>query len=139
MKANMKKLILILCILALVPCAESKPNVIFMLMDDMGYSDVSCYGATKVSTPNIDRLAKEGLQFTDFHTASPICSPSRAAYLTGAYAQRCGLYMGINTNREAHWFLGLSPGEITIAEQKRGRKWNRCRSGPNGREHSPQK
>ncbi|MCL4124916.1 UNVERIFIED_CONTAM: hypothetical protein GTU68_064625 [Idotea baltica] len=86
-------------------------------MDDMGYSDVSCYGATKVNTPNIDRLAAEGLRFTDFHTAASICSPSRAAFLTGAYPQRAGLYMGINQNREAHWFLGLNPDEITIAEQ----------------------
>ncbi len=86
-------------------------------MDDMGYSDVSCYGAKKVKTPNIDRMAAEGLRFTHFHTAASICSPSRAAFLTGAYPQRCGLYMGINRNREAHWFLGLHPDEITIAEQ----------------------
>lgn len=94
-----------------------KPNVIFILMDDMGYSDVSCYGATKVSTPNIDRMAAEGMMFTDFHTGASICSPSRAAFLTGAYPQRAGLYMGINPKREAHWFLGLNPDEITLAEQ----------------------
>ncbi|MDF1739066.1 MAG: sulfatase [Verrucomicrobiales bacterium] len=93
------------------------PNVIFILMDDMGFSDVSCYGAEKVKTPNIDRIAAEGLRFTDFHTAASICSPSRAAFLTGAYPQRNGLYLGINPKREAHWFLGLNPEEITIAEQ----------------------
>ena len=97
--------------------SSDKPNVIFILMDDMGYSDISCYGAKTVSTPNIDSLAENGLQFTNFHTAASICSPSRAAFLTGAYPQRCGLYMGINRNREAHWFLGLNPDEITIAEQ----------------------
>lgn len=97
--------------------AADKPNVIFILMDDLGYSDVSCYGAKKVETPNIDRMAAEGLRFTHFHAAASICSPSRAAFLTGAYPQRCGLYMGINPNREAHWFLGLNPEEITIAEQ----------------------
>ncbi len=97
--------------------APDRPNVIFMLMDDMGYSDISCYGSTSVSTPNIDRMASEGIRFTDFHTAGSICSPSRAAFLTGAYPQRNGLYMGINPNREAHWFLGLNPDEITIAEQ----------------------
>lgn len=97
--------------------AAKKPNVIFILMDDMGYSDVSCYGATKVKTPNIDRMATEGMMFTDFHTGASICSPSRAAFLTGAYPQRAGLYMGINQNREAHWFLGLNPDEITLAEQ----------------------
>ena len=114
----MKKLILFvfLTMVAAVGFAQ-KPNVIFILMDDMGYSDVSCYGATKVNTPHIDRMAAEGMQFTDFHTAASICSPSRAAFLTGAYPQRCGLYMGINQKREAHWFLGLNPDEITIAEQ----------------------
>jgi arylsulfatase A-like enzyme len=96
---------------------ETRPNVIFILMDDLGYSDVSCYGATQVSTPNIDRLAAEGMMFKDFHTGASICSPSRAAFLTGAYPQRNGLYMGINPKREAHWFLGLNPDEITIAEQ----------------------
>lgn len=93
------------------------PNVIFILADDLGYSDVSCYGATKVKTPHIDRMAAEGFRFTDFHTAASICSPSRAAFLTGAYPQRCGLYMGINPMRRAHWFLGLNPDEVTLAEQ----------------------
>ncbi len=97
--------------------AQDRPNVIFILMDDMGYSDVSCYGSTKVSTPNIDRMAAEGMLFTDFHTGASICSPSRAAFMTGAYPQRNGLYMGINPKREAHWFLGLNPDEITIPEQ----------------------
>ncbi|MEM7599918.1 MAG: sulfatase-like hydrolase/transferase [Verrucomicrobiota bacterium] len=97
--------------------AADKPNVIFILTDDLGYSDISCYGAKKVKTPHIDRLAAEGLQFTHFHTAASICSPSRAAFLTGGYPQRAGLYMGINPNRRAHWFLGLHPGEITITEQ----------------------
>lgn len=100
-----------------VSAAERPPNVIFMLTDDLGYSDVGCYGAGKVKTPHIDQLAAEGIRFTDFHTAASICSPSRAAFLTGAYPQRAGLYMGINPNRTAHWFLGLHPDEITIAEQ----------------------
>ncbi|QEG43128.1 sulfatase family protein [Roseimaritima ulvae] len=94
-----------------------RPNVIFFLTDDLGYADVSCYGASKVDTPHIDALAAEGIKFTDFHTAASICSPSRAAFLTGAYPQRCGLYMGINPIRDEHWFLGLHPDEITLAEQ----------------------
>lgn len=97
--------------------AAPLPNVIFVLTDDLGFSDVGCYGATKVTTPHIDRIAAEGIKFTDFHTAASICSPSRAAFLTGAYPQRTGLYMGINPNRTAHWFLGLHPNEITLAEQ----------------------
>ena len=96
------------------------PNVIFVLTDDLGYSDIGCYGATKVATPHIDRLAARGIRFTEFHTAASICSPSRAAFLTGGYPQRAGLYMGINPIRTAHWFLGLHPDEITIAEQFQG-------------------
>lgn len=99
------------------------PNVIFMLTDDLGYSDVSCYGAQKVDTPNIDRLASNGIRFTDFHTAASICSPSRAAFLTGGYPQRAGLYMGINPKRDPHWFLGLHPDEITLAEQFKERNY----------------
>ena len=99
--------------------AARSPNVIFVLTDDLGYSDVGCYGATMVKTPHIDQLAAEGVRFTDFHTAASICSPSRAAFLTGGYPQRAGLYMGINPNRRAHWFLGLHPDEITINEHFR--------------------
>ena len=94
-----------------------KPNVILILADDLGYSDLSCYGSSHVKTPNIDALASQGLRFTNYHTAASICSPSRAALFTGAYLQRAGLYMGISPIREAHWFLGLNPSEITIAEQ----------------------
>ncbi|MEO1528827.1 MAG: sulfatase [Planctomycetota bacterium] len=100
-----------------VYAAEQRPNVIFLLTDDLGYADVGCYGAKNVKTPHIDQLAAEGIRFTCFHTAASICSPSRAAFLTGAYPQRAGLYMGINPKRKAHWFLGLHPDEITIAEQ----------------------
>ena len=96
---------------------QTTPNVIVVLTDDLGYSDLGCYGSRKVRTPHIDRLVAEGVRFTDFHTAASICSPSRAAFLTGAYPQRAGLYMGINPKRTAHWFLGLHPDEITIAEQ----------------------
>ena len=108
---------------------ERSPNVIFVLTDDLGYSDVGCYGATKVKTPNIDRLAAEGLRFTHFHTAASICSPSRAAFLTGGYPQRAGLYMGINPKRTAHWFLGLNPEEITLAEQFKKQGYDTCMVG----------
>lgn len=103
--------------LAVSASHADQPNIIFLLTDDLGYSDISCYGATKVSTPHIDQLAENGIKFTDFHSAASICSPSRAAFLTGGYPQRAGLYMGINPIRDAHWFLGLHPDEITIAEQ----------------------
>lgn len=112
--------------MALAHAEEKKPNVVFILNDDLDYSDISCYGATKVKTPHIDKLAKEGLKFTSFHTAARICSPSRAAFLTGAYPQRASLYMGINPIRKAHWFLGLHLDEITIAEQFKTQGYATC-------------
>ncbi|MBN2316171.1 MAG: sulfatase-like hydrolase/transferase, partial [Sedimentisphaerales bacterium] len=69
--------------------AERKyPNIILIYIDDLGYGDVSCYGATKVHTPNIDRLAAQGLRFTNAHSPSATCTPSRYAMLTGEYAWR---------------------------------------------------
>lgn len=67
---------------------NEKPNIIIINADDLGYGDLGCYGATKVKTPNIDRLAKEGRKFTDAHTASAVCSPSRYGLLTGQYPLR---------------------------------------------------
>ena len=65
--------------------AEQPPNVVLIFADDLGYGDVGCYGATKVQTPNIDRLAAEGRRFTDAHSVSAVCTPSRYALLTGQY------------------------------------------------------
>lgn len=86
-----------------------RPNVIFILVDDMGYADLGCYGAKDISTPNIDRLAREGVRFTDFYSNAPVCTPTRAAFITGRYQQRVGL----------EWALGFT------AEQRRreGNKW----------------
>ena len=66
--------------------APERPNIVLIYADDLGYGDVGCYGATQVRTPNIDRLAREGLRFTDGHSAAATCTPSRYAMLTGEYA-----------------------------------------------------
>ena len=84
---------LLLCLLSLsltssVVAAESKPNIVIIYADDLGYGDVGCYGATKVKTPNIDKFAAEGLRFTDAHCSSATCTPSRYALLTGEYPWR---------------------------------------------------
>ncbi len=89
---------------------ESRPNLIVFLTDDQGYSDVGCYGAEGFATPNMDRMAQEGIRFTSFY-ANASCSPSRAALLTGCYAQRLGIKGPINTPD-----TGLNPDEITLAE-----------------------
>ena len=95
-------IMMMITIAAPIALAKTQPNVIFMLTDDLGYSDIGCYGAKKVKTPHIDRLAEEGFTSTAFLTGASICSPSRAAFLTGTYPQRSGLYIGINPNRRAH-------------------------------------
>jgi arylsulfatase A-like enzyme/polygalacturonase len=75
--------------LAAAPAENTRPpNIVIILADDLGYGDVSCYGATKIATPNMDRLAKEGLRFTDAHATSATCTPSRYSLLTGQYAWR---------------------------------------------------
>lgn len=88
----MKTLIRLLCLLLLTSstmlAAEQPPNVVLIFADDLGYGDVGCYGATKVQTPNIDRLAAEGRRFTDAHSVSAVCTPSRYALLIGQYPVR---------------------------------------------------
>ena len=70
---------------------QRPPNIIFIYADDMGYGDVGCYGAKAFKTPNLDRMAAEGLRLTSFYSVSPICTPSRAALMTGRYAARMGV------------------------------------------------
>ncbi len=67
-----------------------KPNIVFVLMDDMGYGDLGSYGAKDIRTPNIDRLAREGVRFTDFYANAPVCTPTRTAFMTGRWQQRVG-------------------------------------------------
>jgi len=71
--------------------AEEKPNILFILIDDMGWSDVACYGSKFHETPNIDRLAKQGMRFTNAYAACPVCSPTRASILAGQYPARIGV------------------------------------------------
>lgn len=85
-----------------MPRGEELPNFVIILCDDLGYADVGCYGATSIATPNIDRMAREGVRFTDFHTTSSVCSPSRASLLTGRYPQRTGVSFVIDPRRPSN-------------------------------------
>ena len=71
---------------------NSRPNIVFILADDLGYTDLSCYGSKYYETPNLDRMAKQGIHFTDAHVSAPNCQPSRAALLSGQYMTRTGVY-----------------------------------------------
>lgn len=96
--------------------ATPKPNVVLMMADDLGYSDLSCYGSKENKTPVLDGLAAEGMRFTDFYAASGVCSPSRAAFMTGRFSVRAGVYSWIHTSHNMH----LRREEVTIAELLKG-------------------
>src|ERR671922_231521 len=70
---------------------DRPPNVVIILADDLGYGDLGCYGHPTIRTPNLDRMAAEGMRFTDFYASAPVCTPSRAALLTGRLAVRSGM------------------------------------------------
>ena len=95
------------------PNRPAKPNIIFIFIDDQGYYDLACYGATEVKTPRIDAMAASGTRFTDYYAAAPICSPSRAGLLTGCYPRRIGNEIWVH---RADSRSGIHPDELTIAE-----------------------
>ena len=93
---------------------NNSPNIIIIMADDLGYGDLSIYGNKKIQTPNIDMLGNDGLLFTDFHSNGTVCSPTRAALLTGKYQQRVGVKGVITAKNHRH--VGLSLKEKTFAE-----------------------
>lgn len=100
---------------------RSRPNIIVIMADDLGYSDVSTYPGGRLPTPNIDRLGKDGVIFTQGYVTAPICSPSRAGLMTGRYQQRYGFeYNNGPDVRDAAEHLGLATSEITLAQVMQG-------------------
>jgi arylsulfatase A len=91
------------------------PNVIVIYADDLGYGDLGCYGSPTIRTPHLDRLAAEGMRFTDFYSAAEVCTPSRSALLTGRYPPRSGM-AGARRVLFPNSAGGLPPDEVTIAE-----------------------
>jgi arylsulfatase A len=106
----------LLCLAAFATAAERQPNVIVMLTDDQGTLDAGCYGATDLKTPHIDALAARGVRFTQFYAAAPLCSPSRAAMMTGRYPLRAGMPGNAPSERDKP---GMPPEEVTMAEMLR--------------------
>lgn len=106
-----------------VPGAEARgqnparPNIVLILMDDMGYADIGSFGARQIRTPHLDRLAREGTRFTSFYVSQAVCTASRASLLTGCYANRVGLQGALNHTST----VGLHPDETTLAELCRAR------------------
>jgi len=96
---------------------KEKPNILLINCDDMGYGDLGCYGSALNSSPNVDALAQRGILFTDFYAASPVCSPSRGAMMTGCYPNRIGFasFHGKAVLMPGH-DIGLNPEEITLPQ-----------------------
>ena len=127
------KLQILLIISFVVPCAATtaavpdQPNIILFLIDDLGWSDLGCQGSTYYQTPNIDRLAAEGVRFTDAYAACAVCSPTRASVLTGKYPARLLLTNWLPSGRwdpnaklrEGRFVRGLPVEEFTLAESLR--------------------
>jgi len=94
-------------------CAQSglpvKPNIVYILADDMGYADAGCYGQQDIQTPNIDRLCREGMRFTQHYAGHPVCAPSRCTLMTGKHT-------GHATRRSNRPYVPLKPDEVTVAE-----------------------
>jgi arylsulfatase A-like enzyme len=112
------------------PAPATKPNIVFILADDMGYGDLGCMGATDIRTPNIDRLAAEGVKFSNFYANAPVCTPTRAGFMTGRWQQRFGLEFAfgyqVEQSRRVNgaWVpepdmhgLGLPLTETTVADR----------------------
>src|SRR3954469_25729758 len=112
-----------LILIVISPRLFAAPNVILILTDDQGYNDLGCYGSRTIKTPRIDRMAAEGIRFTDFYVAANVCTPSRAAILSGCYPKRIGLAEvppkgDAKSGRVlyANSPFGLNPSEVTLAE-----------------------
>jgi arylsulfatase A len=98
-------------VVASAHAADRPPNVVLIFVDDMGYGDVGCFGSKGAPTPNIDRMAREGVRLTDFYVAQAVCSASRAALLTGCYNVRVGILGALGPNAK----VGLNPDEFNMA------------------------
>lgn len=104
-----------LLMLPLALAAQQQPNFIVIFADDLGYGDLSSYGAKAHKTPHLDRMAQEGIRLTNFYVSMPFCGPSRATLLTGRYPFRTGLVVNPSPDVGRN-DIGLPPAEITIAE-----------------------
>ena len=87
---------------------QDHPNIIFIMADDLGYGDLGCYGQKRIRTPHLDRMAAEGMKFTQFYAGSTVCAPSRCVLMTGLHTGHCFI--------RGNGKINLRPGDVTVAE-----------------------
>ena len=104
---------------------DTRPNIVVILCDDLGYGDLACYGHPKIKTPFLDKMAKNGIRFTDFYSTAPVCSPSRVGLLTGRSPNRAGVYDWIPGGRDIH----MRESEVTIPQLLKKAGYATCMSG----------
>ena len=116
----MKRLAISLLLLAAWPwsalAAAPKPNIVFILADDLGYGDLGCYGQTKIRTPNLDRLAAEGMRFTNFYAGCSVCAPSRCTLLTGKHLGHATVRDNLQRGPGLEGQHPMEPGTVTVAQ-----------------------
>ena len=108
MRKLLSLLVCCLCLISKSDAGDAKPNIIFILADDLGYGDVGCFGQKQIKTPNIDRMAAEGMKLTHFYAGSTVCAPSRCVLMTGLHTGHCYVRGNAKSN--------LRPEDITVAE-----------------------
>jgi len=115
MQNIIRTFIILILIIVLANCqrpSEKLPNIVIIFIDDMGYNDVGCFGAPKIKTPHIDRMAEKGMRFTDFYVSQAVCSASRSSLLTGCYSNRVSILGALSAFAKT----GISDNELTLAE-----------------------
>ncbi|MCK5174422.1 MAG: sulfatase, partial [Planctomycetes bacterium] len=122
--------LVVLCLAAESPAAAAeRPNIVMILADDLGWADIGCYGADLHETPNLDRLARQGMRFTNAYAAAPVCSPTRASIMTGKYPARLGMTIWSEASARPPQTKKLIPPitlgdlpheQVTIAEVLKG-------------------
>jgi len=112
MKIFIKSILIIPFLIVTFSCTDSKPNILIILADDAGYSDFGFMGSDEIKTPNLDKLASDGVTFNNAYVSASVCSPSRAGLLTGMYQQR----FGHECNLDSDVNNSFDPNQITIAE-----------------------